>query len=146
MTPNQDALVEYARRSHENAERTANAALRMEQAFGRMEREIGEQRRSIDKLNREMRAGFEALNSAIMVPQRRELHSITEEDFQFSDTGTHAKVTRETVRKILRQDEVNADAKKWRALWRKVRSFVFLAIGGAATMAGEQLLKHLLHL
>lgn len=127
------AVVEFARRSHEAAEKAANSAFRAEQSASRQEREISE-------LRREMRQGFEALNAVIMAPQRRELHSVTEEDFEVSDTGTHATVTIDTVEKILRRKAMNTDAKRW----RKALEVVGKIVGAIGLIVIGWLIKHFL--
>lgn len=103
------AVIEYARRSHENAERAANAAMRVEAAHERMQRELSE-------LRRDMRHGFEALNAALLRDAEiRPAHvSLTEEDWEDSPTGTHKMVSRKTFDAWQRARETSADARKWR--------------------------------
>jgi len=130
------ALVEYARRSHDNAERTANAALRMEQTAARMERELGEVRRDIRKLT-------EVVGVLTVAPKPRH---ISKSKFNPSDTGSHFMVPAEDLDELLEKRQQREDATAYRRLWKRVRVLV-LALGtGAATLGGEQLVKWLLHL
>lgn len=99
------AVVEYARRSHENAEKASNAALRIEAMYEKTQRELSE-------IRRDMRHGFEALHA--LIGQTRADHmSIIEEDWEDSPTGTHKMVSRKTFDAWQRQRETRTNAKRW---------------------------------
>lgn len=97
------ALVEYARRSYDNAEKAANAALRIEAAYERTQREL-------EEIRRDMRHGFEALNSAILVQQPR----IVADDWEDSPTGTHKRVPKRVFEQWARERELSVDGRRWR--------------------------------
>lgn len=99
----ESALVEYARRSHENAEKASNAALRIEAAYEKTVRELSE-------IRRDMRHGFEALNSAILVQQPR----IDANDWEDSPTGQHKRVPKRVFDQWARERELSADGRRWR--------------------------------
>lgn len=102
------AVIEYARRSHENAERAANAAMRVEAAHERMQRELSE-------LRRDMRHGFEALNAALLRDADTRQHTaITEEDWEDSPTGNHKRMSKRKWEQWQREREMSTDAKRWR--------------------------------
>ena len=103
MNGTEAALIDYARRSAENAKRAEDYALQAQQTTSRMERELSE-------IRREMRLGFEALSAAV-TPQR---HTILEhEDWEDSPTGTHKMVSKSTWERWERERDMKADAKKW---------------------------------
>jgi len=105
----EQALVEYARRSHENAEKAANAAMRVEASHERMQRDITEMRR-------DMRHGFEALNAALLRDaETRPAHtSLIEEDWEDSPTGNHKRVSKRVFDSWQRENEISAAARRWR--------------------------------
>lgn len=104
----ESALVEFARRSHEAAEKAAGHALRADQTVARMERELGE-------IRRDMRHGFEALNAALLRDADTRQHTaITEEDWEDSPTGNHKRMSKRKWEQWQREREMSADAKRWR--------------------------------
>jgi hypothetical protein len=121
MNGDHAALVEYARRSHEAAEATAEAALRVEHAHALMQRELSDMRR-------EMRLGFEALSAAVSQAPARVHTILTDEDWEDSPTGTHRQVTKRTWEKWEREKNLSADAKRWRKVL-KVAGRVAMAVG-----------------
>ena len=137
----EQALVEYARRSHENAERTTNAALRMEQVAGRLEREHNTLRSELQTTRKEMHEGFEALNAAVMQPIRQ----LAKTKFNPTDTGSHFLVPAQDLDAMLAKERQREDAATWRSTKRRARQLILAAAVGSATFGGEHLLKWLLH-
>lgn len=80
-------------------------------------------------------------------PARREMVSLSEDDFEETDAGQHFKITKKVTRaevdRILSSREIAEDAKRWRQLWRRLRWLFFLLIGGGATFGGERLFEYL---
>lgn len=78
---------------------------------------------------------------------RREMVSLSEDDFEETDAGQHFKITKKVTRaevdRILSSREIAEDAKRWRQLWRRLRWLFFLLIGGGATFGGERLFEYL---
>lgn len=104
--------------------------------------------RELKALRRDVTVGFVALRDQIreiksQQHMRRELVSLTEEDFEETDAGQHFKITRDKVERILSNVERDRDAKKWRAFWHRIKWFVFLVLGGGATFGGERLFEYL---
>lgn len=80
-------------------------------------------------------------------PARREMVSLSEDDFEETDAGQHFKITKKVTRaevdRILSSREIAEDAKRWRQLWRRLRWLFFLLIGGGVTFGGERLFEYL---
>lgn len=133
MNTDVTALVEYARRSHDNAERTANAALRMEQTAGRMEREIVEVRRDVRQLT-------EVVGVLTTPPKPRKPGK-----FSPTDTGSHFLVPAQDLDALLAQERLREDAATYRSVKRRARQLIVAAAVGSATFGGEHLVKWLLH-
>lgn len=105
MNGTEAALVEYARRSHESAEKAATHALKVEQIAGRLERELVEVRRDIRQLS-------EVVSASLQQPRQHTV--LSSEDWEDSPTGTHKMVSKRTFERWSRERELSEDAKKWR--------------------------------
>lgn len=137
-----------AQRATQKADAATNAALAAQQTVSRFERELSD-------LRREMNDGFAELANTLRNlqyglrgasgPTRETRTSLTHEDFNPTETGSHYICTRDTVQTVLEEREMKLDAGKWRAMWRRVRGFVWTAAGAGGALLVEQLLQRLLH-
>jgi hypothetical protein len=130
-----------AQRSAKSARDCADALLESKQTWERAEVTLGELTREVKRI-----AAAVAVQAVAHPPARPATHSLIEEDFEDSPTGTHKLVSKRKFEQWTKERGMTEDARKWRTLWRRVRWAVWLTLGGAAGLVGEQLAKHLLHL
>lgn len=133
---------EKADRAERTSIASANGLLAVEQQMGRVEREMRDLRSTVAVGLTSVRDAVRELREDVRSPRKTTELSLSEEDFQETPTGSF-KVTKDTVVRILGEVEKEEDAKKWRALWRRFKWFVFLIIGGGATFGGERLFEFL---
>ena len=137
------AVEAQAARADSHAYSAVNGLATVEQGIGRVEREL-------KAVRGEVKVGFASLRDQLKKIHEKKAEagalSFSHEDFEETATGSW-KVTKDTVTRVLAAQQQQQDAQRWRAMWRRVRWFVWIVVGGAGAIAGDRLfnllVKHL---
>ena len=131
-------------RAEQGALAATNGLMVVEQRLGSIDRELKAVRGEVKVGYANVRDQIQKIHDRLPAVLKREEPSLSYEDFEeTSPGGSHYKITKDTVSRVLGEKARDEDAKKWRELWRRVRWAVLLLAGGALTWGGERLIETL---
>lgn len=124
--------------------RAEKQAIRAEQASNATTNGLMTLEREIKALRADLAVGLANLKSQIGDLKKHHQRTLTLEELDYQETPTGSiKVDKETFRRWQTEEMIASDAKKYRALWKRLRWLFFLLVGGGATFAGERLFEFL---
>lgn len=142
--------VQQARMAASSAHKTQTTAIEFHQTLLRvntsLEQVVSEQR----EFRKEMNDAISELTSWIARVERSRAQSmptINDDDWAETPTGhgIHLKMTKtefeDKFAMLMKDKQRRDDARKWRMLWKKSKTGVYLVGAGALTLSGERLVQ-----
>ena len=141
--------VQHVRLVTQEARKVASTALEFHQTLLRVNTALeavqGEQREFRSEMNDAI-AELTRWVARIERTRQQSIPSITDDDWAETPTGSiHLNMTRDTFEEkfssFMREREQKQDAQKWRALWKKSKTGVYVVATGALTLSGERFMQ-----
>lgn len=133
-------------RAEQTSIATAHGLTTLQVDLGTVLREVKAARGDIATGLRSIRDRLERLEKKQKREPNHESLSLTEEDWEDSPTGLHktVKVSKAKYDRWREEAALDEDGRKWRALWKRARWFVWIVVGGAGALGGDRLLSFIL--